>query len=313
MSMMPKALGSDEQKARINRILSEIASTPEGHALLAGRPAGEEPCRIAFDHVHCAWQGILGSYSTAQNIALVDPSRSDAEMFVIISHELVHERQYKDGVSPDLSGDPAQNAAILKAMEADAYAREAQIAWEYRTSQRKNALPVWDALTKIYPDVAKSFESACRRNVAAADSGEAKIAVFCDVLAGDHPRMARSENAALQNSILQPVSGKTVQLPEIFGKLGSMDNIPGDTRLRAMNAAMAESQRVRDCNQGLVQHAYTRLGRPMPQMEIVPIPRTFMERMRGGVANVLSSMFNTPRKPVMMGFVSGDPRPPEMK
>lgn len=310
---LPKVLGPTENKTRINRLLAEIAGVPEGARLLAERPAGEEPCNVTFDDKLCMAERCKGFYHGPQDIVRLDSRFDDARLAVILFHELVHERQEKNGIASDMSGDPIQNAAIKKAREADAYAQTAQFAWQSRASGNEK---LWKAFSALAPHMAENFEAECAMDPSAADTGVAKAVVFAFAINYEHGIMAGAEKSALAWDLLRKdkLPTKRVDLSQVFGKLDIMKGMSTDLREVLLHDAMTASMRLYDCNRAQLESTYGYRNLPLPTVRGVPFPKPVLQRLQEGVASILSTVFNgASAEPVARTAAENKFRPPEMR
>ena len=290
--MMPKALGSPEHKERITRILAEIASTPKGHALLHGRPAGEEACNIAFDDALCGSHYIPGFYANAQDIVVLDSRMDDASLFVTLADGLLRERHGKDGIPPDPKGDPGEKMAIWKVLEADVCTDTAQIAWQYHKAAHENPLPVWEEMQYARPEVAQVFESACGRSEDASIPPDAGARAFCGILSESLRRMAAVEDNVLYCESLKLPSRQgsgTGGMEDVLGRLDVMSGISPEARQMVVQAANAEKKRVHEPNLGHFTEVCSMRSMSARGMEVVKMPKTGLEWVKAEIAAAFNS------------------------
>lgn len=111
-----------------------------------------------------------GYLDVERNVIAVSDRLSPAQQWVIIVHELRHLDQFTRGYCPSNELAMAENARAVFAMEADAQAIAALVAWSARESGEEAP---WEALTgwPEYRDIAERFEAEMR------SSGDAGLAV----------------------------------------------------------------------------------------------------------------------------------------
>lgn len=99
-----------------------------------------------------------GSFEVTANRIMLKDSLSDGEMLTILIHELRHLEQLDRGYCPSTAVAMEENARAIAALEADANAITALVAWAMREAGDPRA---WDAFVALpnYGDIARTFEA----------------------------------------------------------------------------------------------------------------------------------------------------------
>lgn len=185
---VPEALVSAAplvQKMRIDRVLADLETIPEGKALVDMARATDS--RLLLDAALAAHGG---KHHHHTNIGEGELAQSPGDITVsafmphgslthVLTHELQHRRQLLSGVLvPFHEKIPSPMEAIWynRLIEADAEATTADIAYKLKEAGRPAA---WDAMLQApFTGAAKAYEAAVAKNSGAAEDGTAKRAAF---------------------------------------------------------------------------------------------------------------------------------------
>ncbi len=282
--------GSADNHARVKRVFDEIAATsPEGYALVHGMPekplsgathAERRRLDIMFDAHRCSEKNAYALYSSGVNTIYLSESRSDADLYVFLAHELVHADQMRRGVSSPDELSPRDAGGLSKLKESEAYARTAHICWQHKCKCGDEGLPVWDAFGKICPFDRHALGAMMRCDPTAEATGAVRMQVFQMALQFGHSRMMETEAGILSFLRDHAEELRNHKRPQMafdmaaaIGRMGIFEDVTPDVRRAGMNAALAATQQVYANNSALYMETCKALKvAPAPDTEWVELP-----------------------------------------
>lgn len=169
--------GSPAERRRIRTALRLLGASPTARWLLDLARRGRFAVR--FDRAACRAAGAKALTDERPNRILLDPALGASELVTVLAHELAHVPHFLDDLCVRHNHGPAAAIAITRLIEADALAKETQIAFELGIARARPArgarLRTFALFCRRHPQAMRAFLSGCAQSPAADGRGMAEV------------------------------------------------------------------------------------------------------------------------------------------
>lgn len=177
------AFSADNDKARIEKIMSRLSALPEGEAIAAFITTNKVRIDLTDNPIHIAASSLIiktikdGIYEYERPVVFLKRGLSDDNLLQAIVHEVGHLNQHLSNVgNPDRLLSEKEYILFYRAAEADAQALATEVTWAMK--QAGDAGP-WSESCKVgYKDICDAYEAKVTADPGSIKNGTAKRVAF---------------------------------------------------------------------------------------------------------------------------------------